>query len=237
MKPFSLPLTALTLVYGLFATSVVAWDSYPDQTDDGLDRIKSKSADAVYWKEGASLSGYNRIRLDDAEVSFKKNWLRDQNRDRRSLNSRVTSEDMDDIREALAKLFREVFTAELEKGGYEVVNVSGADVLLLQPSIVDLDVTAPDVSASQAGRVRTYTTSAGEMTLHLDFRDSETNALMGRAIDRRKDHAVGNIQYSSKVTNQADARRMLGSWAKSLRKALDDAHQSETKNQALKSAD
>ena len=227
MKLFNSILLALFTTLFLTTTPLMASDSYPDQTDDGLTRIDGKKADAVYWKEGATLAGYDRIRLDDAEVSFKKNWLRDQNRDRRSLNSRVTSEDMDDIREALAGLFREVFTQELEKGGYEVVNENGADVLLLQPSIVDLDVAAPDVSANTAGRSRTYTTSAGEMTLHLDFRDSETNALMGRAIDRRKDQAVGNIQYSSRVTNQADARRILGSWAKALREALDEAHKSD----------
>ena len=225
MKLMTRTWLVFTLVFGVAATPL-AWGSYPDQTDDGLTRVDSKKADAVYWKEGASLDGYDRVRLEDAEVSFKKNWMRDQNRDRRSPSSRVTSEDMDDIREALAGLFREVFTQELEKGGYEVVNESGPDVLLLQPSIVDLDVAAPDIS-SQPGRTRTYTTSAGEMTLHLEFRDSETNALMGRAIDRREDRAVGRIQYTSRVTNQADARRILGSWAKALVEALDEAHKSE----------
>lgn len=215
----------LAVIFTLSAGPSLAWNKYPDQTADGLDRVESKKVDAAYWKEGASLSSYQRVRIGEVSVSFRKNWLRDQNRDRRSLTDRVTSEDMDEIREALAGLFREEFTRVLEKGGYEVVDENAPDVLLLEPSIVDLDVTAPDVGMRSPGMTRTYTTSAGEMTLNLDLRDSASNALIGRAIDRREDHAVGNIQYSSSITNKADARRILQSWANILRDALDDAHE------------
>lgn len=215
-------IAALTVT--VVAGPALAWDSYPDQTADGLDRVENKKVDAVYWKEGADLGEYDRVRIDAVEVSFRKNWLRDQNRDRRSVAGRVTTEDMDQIRTALADLFRQEFTKELEKGGYEVVDENGPDVLLLQPSIVDLDVTAPDIGMRQPGMTRTYTTSAGEMTLNLDFRDSATNALIGRAIDHREDHAPGGIQYTSRITNKAEAERILRSWANTLREALDDAH-------------
>lgn len=201
-----------------------AWESYPDHTADGLDRIESSKVDAVYWKEGAGLAAYDRVRIDEVEVSFRKNWLRDQNRDRRGVSDRVTAEDMERIRAALAEAFREQFTKELEKGGYEVVDENGPDVLLLQPAIVDLDVTAPNVGMRQPGLTRTYTTSAGEMTLNLDLRDSATNALIGRAIDHRKDQAPAGIHYTSQITNRADAERILRSWASTLREALDDAH-------------
>jgi hypothetical protein len=166
------------------------------------------------------------VRIDSVDVSFRKNWLRDQNRSHRSLSGRISSSDMDDIREALAELFLEVFTEELEAGGYTVVNENGDDVLLLQPAIVDLDVAAPDTSLSQPGRTRTYSTSAGEMTLNMDFRDSATNSLIGRAIDRREDRPTNTITYSSRVTNTTEAKRMLRGWAKSLVEALDNAHES-----------
>lgn len=216
---------AAAITFAIVASPALAWESYPDQTADGLDRVETKKVDAAYWKEGASLANYDRVRIDQVEVSFRKNWLRDQNRDRRTLSDRVTTDDMDRIRAALADLFREEFTKVLEKGGYAVVDENGPDVLLLQPSIVDLDVTAPDISMRQPGLTRTYTTSAGEMTLNLDFRDSETNALIGRAIDRRRDTAIGTIQYSNRISNRAEATRILSSWANILREALDDAHE------------
>lgn len=209
----------------VFSASALAWKSYPDQTDDGLDRIKSKKVDAVYWKEGASLSQYNKVRIEDATVAFRKNWQRDQNQDRRNPSSRVTTEDMDEARAALAEAFKTEFTKELEKGGYSVVDTNGEDVLLLQPAIVNLDINAPDTSMNTAGMSRTYTTSAGEMTLNMDLRDSATNDLIGRVIDRREDRAAGSIQFSNSITNRADAERILRSWANILRKALDDAHE------------
>lgn len=225
MKATTCQLMKAALISALLTGPALAWDSYPDQTDDGLDRVTHKKVDAVYWKEGASLAGYNRVRIDDVSVSFRKNWLRDQNTGRRSIADRVTAEDMDEIRNALAEAFREQFTRQLEKGGYTVVDENGEDVLLLQPSIIDLDVTAPDTGLRTPGMTRTYTTSAGEMTLNLEFRDSATNALIGRAIDRREDHSAGTIQYSNSITNRADANRMLSRWAGILRQALDDAHE------------
>ena len=94
---------------------------------------------------------------------------------------------------------------------------------MLQPSIIDLNVAAPDLSHSTAGRSRNYTTSAGEMTLSMDSRDSATNDLIGRAIDRKEDRKSSQIQYSSKVTNRRDAARILKGWARELVKALDNA--------------
>lgn len=216
---------AAILLFTLCTAPALAWDSYPDQTDDGLDRVAHKKVDAVYWKEGASLAAYNRVRIDDVSVSFRKNWLRDQNSSRISVADRVTPEHMEDIRKALAEAFREQFTRQLEEGGYTVVDENAADVLLLKPSIVDLDVTAPDTNMRTPGMTRTYTTSAGEMTLNLEFRDSATNALIGRAIDRREDHTAGNIQFTNSITNRADANRILSRWAGILREALDDAHE------------
>lgn len=225
MKP-KIHFTLALLIAVLFSGSALAWKSYPDQTDDGLDRVKSKKVDALYKKEGASLAPYTKVRIEECTVAFRKNWLRDQNMDRVGVSNRVNAEDMNKIQDGLAEIFMEQFTKELEKGGYEVVDEDGEDVLLLQPAIVDLDVTAPDISMRQPNMVRTYTTSSGEMTLKLDLLDSSSNDLIARIIDKRQDNSAGNqIQYTNSITNKADAQRIVRSWATSLREALDDAHE------------
>lgn len=218
-------LTIATVVtLALFSVSAMAWKSYPDQTDDGLDRVKSKKVDALYWKEGADLEPYTKVRIEDASVAFRKNWMRDQNMDRVGVSNRINTEDMNKIQAGLAEIFKEQFTKELQDGGYQVVEEDGEDVLLLQPAIVDLDINAPDISMRQPGMVTTYTTSAGEMTLKMDLLDSSTNALIGRVIDRRQDNSSGNqIQYTNSITNRADAERIIRSWANILIKALDEA--------------
>ena len=217
MKKTILSLAAILLV----SAAPVQAKKYPDQTADGLPRAESKRLDALYWSPDADLAGYTRVMIGSCSVEFRKNWQRDQNRNRAS--NRVTAEDMDRIRISLCELFDEVFTRELqERGDYEVVTEAGDDTLLLVPSIVDLDVFAPDVMAP--GRSTTYTTRAGQMTLKMDIRDASTQALMGRVIDRKRASERGNtLMITNSVTNRAEADRILRRWASILRDALDDA--------------
>jgi len=198
-----------------------AWakKSLPAVNDEGMELVKDSDLATVYADPGADLSVYNRIRLEDATVAFKKNWQRDQNRNNRHLN--VKNSDMEQIQADVATLFREVFTKELTDGGYEMTTEDGEDVLLVTPAIVDLDVIAPDIK--QANRSMSYSESAGEMTLKLELFDSVTNDKIATATDRKRDYRHGYLTWRTSVSNRADARRMMTSWAKALRSALDEA--------------
>ncbi len=101
----------------------------------------------------------------------------------------------------------------------------GEDVLALVPAIVDLDVHAPDLSMRQAGMSRTYTTSAGEMTLNMAFYDSDTNSLIGRIIDERRAIDTGRLQWSNSITNRQEANIIFRSWASRLVRALDESRE------------
>ena len=130
---------------------------------------------------------------------------------------------MEQIKADVATLFREVFTKELTDGGYEMTTEDGEDVLLVTPAIVDLDVTAPDIK--QVNRSRSYSETAGEMTLKLELFDSVTNDKIATATDRKRDYQRGYLQWRTSVSNRADARRMMIAWAKALRSALDEARE------------
>jgi len=212
-----------TLALSLPLAMAAQASEYPDTSDDGLQKVKVKNIDAAYWKEGASLAGYDEVLIGDVDVAFKKNWQREQNRNRRGASNRVTAEDMTRIREAVAESFIEMFTKELGEAGYTVVETPGDNVLALEPSIVDLDVRAPDIGQRQAGRVDTYTASAGEMTLNLALYDSASNSLIGRMIDKRRALETGRIQFSNSITNRQEANIMFRSWARILIDALDEA--------------
>ena len=201
---------------------------YPDVSDDGLNRVESKRLDAVYWREGATLAGYDKVMIGDVEVSFRKNWQRDQNSRRRGTSDRITAEDMTKIRASVAEGFTEMFIKVLEEGGYVVADQPGDDVLALEPSIVDLDVRAPDISMRQPGITRTYTTSAGEMTLNMALYDSGSNSQIGRVIDRRRAMERGQqLQWSSSITNRQEANIMFRSWANALLDALNEAKENQ----------
>jgi len=214
----------LTVIFALATISPAsAKKSLPAVNDEGMELVKDSELAVVYADPGADLSIYNRIWLQDATVAFKKNWQRDQNRSNRL---KVQTKDMERIQEDVATLFREVFTEELLDGGYELAEEIGDDVLLVNPAIVDLDVISPDIQ--RAGRTNSYSESAGEMTLNLELFDSLTGDKIAKATDRKRDYRHGYVEWRTSVSNRSDARRMMTSWAKALRSALDEAKSATT---------
>jgi len=133
---------------------------------------------------------------------------------------------MERIKQDVAVLFREAFTAELIDAGYELVEQAGEYVLTVKPDIVDLDVIAPDLMTAQ--RTSTFSESAGEMTLELELYDSITNDKIATARDRKRDYQRGYVEWRTSVNNRATAKRMMSSWARAFREQLDDARASVT---------
>jgi hypothetical protein len=194
----------------------------PEFTVDGLKRVPNpESLAVVYVEPGANLAQYNRVYITELHVAFKKNWRRDQNRGAVGLSSKVSTSDMDRIKKDVAELFMEVFKEELAAGGYELAHERAEDVLLVKPAIIDLDVNAPDIKS--AGRSRTYTESAGSMTLVIELYDSETDDLLAKAMDSRADRNSAFMQWQTGPANRAAGKRMMKPWAEALRGGLDRA--------------
>ncbi|MCL4790940.1 MAG: DUF3313 family protein [Gammaproteobacteria bacterium] len=215
-KPASHWLLCLALF--LAAPAFAADDGLPQTSHDGLVLQQSKTAQVLYLRPGVDFSAYKRVAILDCPVAFKKDWQRDQNRS----GQRITQKEMDKIKANLSAEFLKVFTDELQnKGGYEIVTEGAADVIVLRPAIIDLDVTAPDTM--DPGRSFTVSASAGAMTLYLEVYDSVSSQILARAIDRKAGMDTG-IQWRNGVTNKADADRILRRWADTLRKRLDAVH-------------
>jgi hypothetical protein len=206
----------LAVLVGTVATAQAADDDWPPKvTSDGLTLVEGTKVAAVWVLDGADFSEYKRVMIVDVGVAFKKNWRRDYNRDERSLSMQVSKSDAEKIKQRVADEVKKVFTAELEKAGYEVadydVKLAEADILVLRPAIGDLVVTAPDTQS--AGMSRTFTAGAGAMTLYLDFFDSVTSSTLARVVDRKQAQENSVMQMSNRVTNKSEADRMLKKWA------------------------
>ena len=214
LLPFLLALSA-TILAGCASTQTTA-----PQEWDGLVRQSGTRLGAVFVRPDAEIVGYRSVMIDPVEVSFARNW--DPNRGGRSQLGRLDASDIAAIQTGVADLFRETFRAELERGGYQLVDVAGPDTLRVTAAIVDLYVSAPDNMS--AGRSRTYTANAGRMTLVAELRDSMTGELLARAVDARSARTSGTWQVTNRVTNTADARRAMGIWATALRQALDEMY-------------
>ena len=211
-------------------------DAPADTSYDGLKLTSTAPMDAVYTKPGVDLSQYHQVIVDECSVAFRKNWQRDQNSSKGNLSGRVTDKDVAAIKKRLGQLCHDVFVEELQGGtdsnssnakstGYQVVDTPAAGVLELRPSIVDLNINAPDIMAP--GRSVSFTTSSGSMRLYLEAYDSVSGEILGRVIDKRKVPDKGYLDWTNQVTNTADAKRILRYWGSMLRDMLDKARQSQ----------
>jgi len=191
---------------------------------EGLQLVEDSNLALVYAQPDIDWGQYSKIYMDEPFVDFKENWQRDQNRDHPGW---ITDNDMAKIKIELSSLFMGVFTETLLEGGYELVLETGEDVLLIKPAIIGLDVVAPDRNST--GLTRTYSESAGEMTLYLELYDSVSGEMLAKALDRKVDRQTGYFEWQNRVTNRAAANRILRVWANVLKEGLDDARGSTVK--------
>ena len=214
------------LVALLMASPALAADKLPEVSSDGLHLVKSKNVRIAYVKPGATLGPYHRVMLVDCFVDFVANWQRDYNMNELGLEGRVTDLDAQKIKQGLAEEFKKVFTDELTKKGYPVVDTPAPDVLLLRPALINVDVTAPDIDTPDMRR--TFVRSAGDMTLYMEMYDSATSTLLARVIDPQADDEAFARQ-ANRVTNRAAADFILHNWAALLVKRLDDVKEASSK--------
>jgi len=212
-------LFALCLAAGL-AGSVAAADKRLEEamSQGGLSKVSVKGIDLAYARPGATLAAYKKVKLDPVEVTFDKSW----DPKRTGSNIKLSADEKENIRQGVAKVVYDEFVRELQsKNAYPVVTESGPDVLGVKVHIANLYVNAPDTMS--AGRSRTYTTSAGQMTMVSELSDSQSGQVLARLVDTREAGNTNMMQLSNSVLNAGEARDVASAWARILHNGLDKA--------------
>ena len=195
----------------LVAASPLLAQSQATETNwDGLVRVRSDKIELVYLAPEADFRPYTKVMLDPSEMAMEKNWLRDQRRDSISLGGQVSERDVVRALDRGKEQFDEYFAEAYTRAGFTVATEPAADVLRVSAGVFDIDVVAPDVAS--AARSRTYSEEAGAGTLVIEVRDSVTNALLGRAVERRIAGDNGPWIRNA-ATNRNDFDQLFRRWA------------------------
>jgi len=214
-----LPLMA-ALCFGCTSSTPMI-DTGPDAvvTFDGLHKVKGSRADEAWARPGLDLSGYSKIKLQSAGIEYRPGG--EKRRSWRARTGGETYEVTESQKERLRTILAEAFRDELSKSDrFTLVNESGPDVLLIRGALLDVVSYVPP---EPIGRVDIYLRSVGEATLVLEIRDSITDAILVRVVDRKAAEDIGGrLQESNRVTNTAEVRRLAKRWASALRKRLDE---------------
>ena len=203
----------------LMTAPAVNAQARPANQWEGMQKVTWKSFDEAWQAPGISFRSYTKVMIDPAEAAFRKDWQRDWNRDHLDLDNRLSDEDTQKILEEARVGVEEAFAKVAQERGYQVVTAPGPDVLRLKPSVVDLDVHAPDLRTSS--RTESFSEDAGSGRLVLEIRDSSSGALLAGGVDKRDIGDLTFFERRSSVSNRADFTRAFKKWAGLSFNALD----------------
>lgn len=219
-------LVALAAAISACASSTPEFQTGPDAdvTHDGLTRLDKTVMDAVWARTDIDLTSYRKVMFKGVGVEYRavtgpysgragagSTWTSRSSRDEFQLDDRTKAM----FEEEIAEAFRE----EISKSSvFEVVDEPGPDVLVVIGGLLDVVSRVPPETI---GRGAVFIDRVGEATLVLEVRDSQTNTIFARAIDRRAAERTGEMMESNTVTNRTEVRRLGRRWGQVLRNGLD----------------
>ena len=194
-------------------------DMSPDAeiTFDGLREIEHPTTDKAWAKPGLQLSGYSKIMIQSAGIEYRPGGETSRSSIAISRGGEFALTEKTKAR--FREIVGEVFLDELAKSEkFTLVNEPGQDVLIVRGALLDVVSYVPP---DRIGRSDVYLSQIGAVTLVLEIRDSMTDAIYIRAVDR--DAIGGNsvVQESSRPANTAEVKQTVRRWARLVRTNLD----------------
>lgn len=191
-----------------------------DISFDGLSLVKESRHRVVYVDKSVVWANYNEIMLQPPQVAFRKNWQRNQNQQPGSTGRRVSDKDVLKLKNGVADMLSEIFNQQLAASRFKIVSEANANTLIIKPSVINLDIAAPDLKAP--GMDRTYVHQVGSGVLYLELYDATSGNILARALDYRETIDRGYMVWANRMQNRADAEKVITAWAKQLIETLDE---------------
>lgn len=215
-------LAALLFIAGCAAEPSIQAGPNAETTFDGLVRIDNARFAGAWIDPDVDLKQYTRIIPGGAEFEFRSVQKMSASAARRANEREFWISDSN--RQRLADTVTEVFEEELRKSKYfTVTDEPGPDALIIVGGLHDI---VSQVPPEDVGRSEVWLRSVGEATLVIELRDSLSNEVVYRAVERRAAENVGNRMIrANTATTWAEVRRWARRWAVRLREGLDSIHE------------
>ena len=217
-------LLAIAMLAGCSSTPTFQTGPEAEMTHDGLTRMDNTVLDAVWARTDIDVTGYRKVMLEGLGVEFRPVTGpysgRGGTASAGTMRSNQTTFPMDaDTQKLFIEEIRGAFIEEISRSEvFELVEEPAPDVLKLRIGLFDVVSRVPPETI---GRSRIFLDRVGEASLVLELRESESNAILVRAVDRRAAERPGQAIESTRVTNTAEVRRLGRRWATILRDGLE----------------
>ncbi len=188
-------MTAFILVVGAVGctTAPPTMQTGPDAevSFDGLHKVDNTRVDAAWAVPPLNLSSYPKILPVIAGIEYRQVKNRGSTTTARSRGGSFFINDKS--RAQFEALINQIVIKQLQKSNrFHVVDEPGPNTLIVSGRLLDVTSYVPPDPVTGS---RFYLSSVGEATLVLEVRDSETNRILARAVDRRAAEAI-NATFS-----------------------------------------
>ena len=188
-------------------------------TFDGLVRVDNTKLDKVWVKPDINLADYDSIMLQSVEVHYRavRNPGSDRLYPRDTEFFPLTDQQKAGVVEILSKAFKD----EMAKcKSYTLTDTPGPNTLAVRGELLDVVSRTPP----EVGFRDVYLSSFGEATLVIELRDSVSDEIFARAVDRRAAESFGELVKADSISARMEVSRLATSWARLVREGIDNLH-------------
>lgn len=184
------------------------------QSHDGLYPVRNTGSLRVWARPDIDLTGYDAILPESAGVQYA------------PVPRGAAPRSFPIGEEARARFevtARDAFAAALATvEGLPVADAPGPSVLVVRGRLIDVTSQVPD--GSEPGRTL-FLDDLGRATLVIELIDSESRAVLLRAVDERRARLGGGLRRSLPARNWGEVERSLAQWAEDLADGLVRVHE------------
>lgn len=210
---------SLTFTTAVLASLLIACATPEPVPEPGMEVLKHARNEEMQVTTGVDWNSYSKIILHTAQVEFRENWKRDQERNHGIV---IRDDEMEMFRAAVSDQLAKVMEKRISEGNdYELTSESGAGVMRFLPNIVDLDIRGP--GWVQNSIVESMTNSRGSMTIEIVIRDSVSDEILAVAWQDQSDPQEGYMEMTNVVNNTMAFRLMMQRWTDWVLKQLEKA--------------
>lgn len=216
-------LTGVTTLTVRAETTKVSEGLVAGASYDGLYRVEGSVLGEVWVKPDLVFDGrYEMILVDDEVPISYKNTPRSSSTTSRSRSRSANFALTENQKAEMELMFYETLIEALENTENLVLtDTAGSDVLLIRAELVDLVIRIPTTPST--GRSSFYVDEVGDVTMVLELRNSQTNEIYIRTVERRamQTVGVGGPRMFSPTSAKSDVRRLFSNWAKFVAERLE----------------
>ena len=178
---------------------------------EGLQRVEARNYEVAFVRPGVDFTRYDKLLVDEMELAFR---TPDRSRNQFPLT--------EDQKEQFQALLEAAFADESGKlENLELTDEPGPTVMDISIRVQDVQAALPGRGVGQIGRAAIALVAAGEATLVIELRDSQSEEVLVRVFDQRAVEGAAILRDGQPISTWEDVEALCREWASTARRGLD----------------